>query len=286
MEKVFLMIRHLFSFCILALSFFSFAQESEPRIYGNNEGYEVLPTSYLFGDKVKLRSLPNPDSEVLDLLKIGTQLDILEKTKETMKFNGIESNWYKVKANDKVGYVLQGLISLEKLSHGKSDYFFALRRDENNAYLKIRNKTSDSTYSEIESRLGNEVFALEITGNRGFEGLDHIIRVNYIAEACMVEGGGQYYFSDGKKLTKAMEYSAIADGGVFWFYEELIFPNDEMGMPGKLIYKRNLGNFIEEDNDEDSWWTEEQVVTREFSWRNNSFHPDLEKFRLKLDEDE
>jgi hypothetical protein len=278
--------RYLIFYCLVFISVFAFGQNTEPRVYSPYDGYDPLPEAYLFGDNVKLRTQPNPDSEVLELLKLGTKIEILQKTEEKMNFNGMESFWYKVKVEDKIGFLLQGLISLEKLSHQKTDYFFALRRENNEAFLKIRYRTNDSTYVEKESTLENDVFSLEISDNRGLVDVNHILKVNYISEACMMEGGGQYYFSDGKQLIKALEYSEIADGGIFWFYEQLIFPNEEDGVPNKLVYKRNLGNFMEEDDPNSSYWTEEKVVTRVFSWKNNAFQPDLEKFRQKLDKDE
>lgn len=66
----------------------------------------------LFGDDVKFRAAPDVKSDVIALLKIGTEVEILEKTSKTILYNGIDSPFYKVNYNGKTGYVLGGLISL------------------------------------------------------------------------------------------------------------------------------------------------------------------------------
>ncbi|WP_141677730.1 SH3 domain-containing protein, partial [Tenacibaculum soleae] len=66
-----------------------------------SENYEFKngEIAYMFGNDVKLRDQPNAKSNVLALLKIGEQIEIMEKSDSTMKFDGIESPWYKVKTN-------------------------------------------------------------------------------------------------------------------------------------------------------------------------------------------
>ena len=106
---------------LLFITNFSFSQETK---YHNP--YLDLKSGeyyYLFGNDVKFRILPDTNSEVIELLKIGTEIQIIEKSSEILNYNGIESPFYKVKYNDKTGYILGGLISLEKRNFKNSKYF-------------------------------------------------------------------------------------------------------------------------------------------------------------------
>ena len=89
-----------------------------------SENYEFKngEVAYMFGNDVKLRDQPTAESNVLTLLKIGEQIEIIEKSNSTMQFDGIESPWYKVKTKDKVGFVLGSLISLDKATNGNLTY--------------------------------------------------------------------------------------------------------------------------------------------------------------------
>ena len=76
---------------VLLITKFSFSQETkyhDPNLdLKNGENY------YLFGNDVKFRQLPDSSSEVIDLLKIGTEIQILEKTDHKLNYNGIESSF-------------------------------------------------------------------------------------------------------------------------------------------------------------------------------------------------
>ena len=59
-----------------------------------------------------------------NLLKTATPLQILEKTKQTLKFDGINSSSYKVLINEKIGYVLGALISVDNFKSPKTNSTF------------------------------------------------------------------------------------------------------------------------------------------------------------------
>ena len=113
-------------------------------IFGQNPIYHH-PTNdlnigkhFLFGDDVKFREAPDVDSKVLALLKIGAEVEIVEKTNETVLFNGINSPFYKIQYNGKSGYVLGGLISLEKKESENTTYLFQYKKNEYYYNLIVR----------------------------------------------------------------------------------------------------------------------------------------------------
>jgi hypothetical protein len=131
--------------------------------------------------------------------------------------------------------------------------------------------TGGTSFLSGELSLETSAFSLDVFDDRGVEGIDHILYVNYYAEACGVNGGGVYLFYDGEQLAEAMDISSVADGGVFWFSEDLIFPDDEKGEEGYIIYEREHG----ESMDENMLW-DRTVSNRVYlKWENGQFTPDI-----------
>jgi len=248
---------------------FSYAQETvyhNPRIDLKNGEYY-----YLFGNDVKFRKLPNTNSEVIELLKIGTEIEIIDKSQETLVYNGIESPFYKVKFKNEIGYILGGLISIEKREINNSQYFFAFKKIQDNYSLIIRHLTKNSELKEIESELETHEFSVELYNNRGIEGIENVLFINYIAEACGIDGGGIYFFRTKNEIKKVFEIEEISDGGIYWFSETLIFPNDKKGVSGKIVYKKEAGVY----EDEETNWIEITKTSRELKWENEKIVPKI-----------
>lgn len=227
---------------------------------------------YLFGSDVKFRKLPDTDSEVIQLLQIGTKIQIIDKSNETKNYNGIESPFYKVKFNNEVGYILGGLISLEKLEKNNSKYLFAYKKDEENYSVIIRYLNENMELKETASELRTVEFSIDLFDNKGIEGVKNILFINYLAEACGVDGGGIYYFQLGNDLKKVFEITQVSEAGIYWLMEDLIFPTDEKGIKGKILYKKELGNY----KDEETNWVEINQISRELEWKNGEISPKLE----------
>ena len=239
-----------------------------------SENYEFKngEIAYLFGNDVKLRDQPNAESTVLTLLKIGEQIEIVEKLNSTMQFEGIESPWYKVKTNDTVGFVLGSLLSLDKATFGNLTYLVSLRRDENSLFVKTRVFGNGIDFKENISQLMTGEFSIKADGNKGIENITSIFQIDYLAESCGVDGGGIYLFYDGNNLLKAIDYTQVADADVYWFVEDYIFPNEEDGIEGKIVYKSEEG----QTKDYDTEWTESKMTRRILEWNGSEVIPKIE----------
>ncbi len=227
---------------------------------------------YLFGDNVKFRKLPDTKSDVLELLKIGTEIQVLKKSEETLKYNGIESYFYQVKYKNQIGYILGGLISLEKKERGNSKFLFTYKKDQDRYSIITRHINEKSEITEAITQLTTNDFSIELYSNKGIDGIDNILFINYLAEACGVDGGGIYFFQLNDKLKKVFEISQVSDAGVYWLSEDLIFPEDKDGVKGKIVYQKELGNY----KDETTNWTEINKVNRELEWKDGEILPKLE----------
>ncbi len=225
--------------------------------------------AYLFGNDVKLRAESNTDSSVLTLLKIGEKIKVLEKTNLTMLFDGIESPWYKVQFQDKIGFVLGALIAIDKSSYGGINYLVSLKKEKDNLYLKTRVVENGEDYLENISLLDTSDFYIKAYGNKGLDNVKSIFEIKYLAEACGVNGGGIYMFYFKKQLIKVIDYTEVVDGDTYWFHEKYVFPSDYGGEKGKILYKSKSGETIDYETE----WVEEKLVNRTLEWKNGEIHP-------------
>ncbi|MBS9461891.1 SH3 domain-containing protein [Flagellimonas sp. 389] len=237
-------------------------------------GFKPGDKVYLFGNDVKLRTAPDTKSKVLELLKIGEWVEIIEKTSSSWPYKGFDSPFYKVKYDDMTGYIIGGLLSLEKKTMNNTNYFFAYSREDDILFLNIRN-IKDGDYVENKVQLANPNIMVKAIGNQGLENLNDILYIDYISEACGMEGGSVYFFAHDKGLSKVAELSAISEAGQFSYSETFVFPYDEGGVPGKIVY-RNESHVIYE---EDSNWSKSSSEIRELSWTDGKLVPD---FREKI----
>jgi len=227
----------------------------------------------LFGDDVKFREAPDVKSQVIALLKIGTEVEILEKTSKTVLYNGIESPFYKVNYKGKTGYVLGGLISLEKKKTENATYLFAYQNEEFKYTLLIRALRENQSYEEISASLGSPGLSIDLMSNKGIKGIQHILRINNEPQACGELGGKIYFFETANQLQNVFATMVSSDAGVYWYNEELIFPEEDGGVADRIVYLKEQGEYGDEATNE----TSTTIVRRELRWENGAIFPKIEK---------
>ena len=229
----------------------------------------------LFGDQVKLRAGPNTDSEVRDLLDIGMGVKIIERNPRTQIYNGIESHWYKVAIQGEEGYILGGLIALDHVIMGEAVYLVSLGKEGDvlKGQVRVIREEGSRAYEEIAVNFPVESYLFQIEGKeiRGIDGVNNAILIDFVAEACGVNGGGSYIFDTGEKLIEAFRFIEASDAGVYSVTETLIFPDDQGGKEGTVIFKR----VVWELKDEETNWEETVSTEREIQWIGNQFFPKI-----------
>lgn len=254
----------------ILISKIGFGQDT--KYLSENYEFKIGEIAFLFGNDVKLREQPNSQSKVLTLLNIAEPIEIIEKSNSTMPFDGIESPWYKVKTKDKVGFVLGSLISLDKATYGNLTYLISLKKIGSTLFAKTRVLENGKEFKENISPLLTSEFSIKAIGNQGLGNIKSIFHIDYLSEACGVNGGGIYLFYDGNNFVKAIDYMQIADADAYWFFEEYTFPNEEGGMQGKIVYKRVAGETKEYETE----WTESKTTRRILEWNGREIIPKIE----------
>jgi hypothetical protein len=276
----------LLSFLIIAFS--SSAQSEDQRILSSYYEFEEGSTEFLYGDNVVFRAGPSSSAKAIDTLSIGSEIKIVRKTEETTNFNGLDWNWYKVKVGRKSGYVLAGLIALDRVKYDDVIYLVTVaginQSNDDYEYIDYRVRTrvirADSEFYGHESKLNTNSFYIEAFGNRGLTGVDNMLRINLYAEACGVDGGQVYLFNTGSRLVEGISLSSVSDGGVFWYTEKVIFPGDDDGWGELVHYEREYGEYMNDD----MTWTKATVHSLSLKWENDAFTPNIQEFEFGEDE--
>lgn len=223
---------------------------------------------YAFGHKIKLRAEPDIRSQVLDELVIGEWVKIVEKTPFSWPYNGFDSPFYKVTYNGMTGYLLGGLLSLDKKTVNDRPYFFAYAKQGSDTFLKVRTILHGS-YLEKQIPIKNPRFAIATMDNRGIPNLDGILYIDYKAGPDSVEDGGVYLFLNHFNLGDAVELSERKQAGSYYHSEQFIFPDDEGGLADKVLYKKVWGRNL----DIDTQWQQSARETRILSWTDGQLRP-------------
>lgn len=246
----------------------------DPVYHDVNINLETGKKYALFGNDVKFRKSPDVNSKVLALLKIGSEVEILEKTTETIVYNGIDSPFYKIAYKGQTGYVLGGLISLEQKQTDKLRYLFAYKKLEFQYQLLVRALDSNDEFKEEVTTLGATGFTVQLKDNMGLEGIDAILHVQNHPEACGVVGSDIYFFQYGKEYKKALQTTIFSEAGINWYNEKLIFPEEEEGVKNRIVFKKEQGEYGDEASNEIHIAT----TLRELRWENGQLLPKINEF--------
>ncbi|UJH66458.1 SH3 domain-containing protein [Allomuricauda sp. SCSIO 65647] len=250
---------------LLAICLFTNAQEKLHCLDGSCS-FEPGQIVYLFGDQVQLRVAPTREAKVLKTLPIGMHMVIQERHENSWRYKGVDSHYYKVDYKGTEGYVLGGLLALEKKTINDVVHLFGRGKIGEEDQLVIRTLQEDGSFKEKSIRLGNGQFYLTDLGTKGLPDVDGILLIDYVAEGCGIEGGGIYLFQQGKVLHQVARLSQVSDAGAYYFWEEFIFPEDKHGVAGKIRYKKEIGEYY----DEMANWKKTSVETKELVWVNNN----------------
>ncbi len=245
----------------------SFAQ----RIH-DIDTFEPGKQVYSFGNNVKLRTTPDTDSKVLELLKIGEWVEIIEKTDFTWPYKGIDHSFYKVKYNDMTGYILGGLLSLDRKTVNGIHYYFAYSQERGTTYLNIRSRNLGQLYEKKVPLTNTHNFSIKTYGTRDITHLDGIIHIQYYFD-WEYEEGGIYLFAHKGALT-AYEISSSHDFERSYHSERFIFPDEEGGVPEKIILKKEKGNHYSGD---ENLWLHTSLETWKLTWENGKLAPNFRK---------
>ena len=234
----------------------------------------------MYGNNVVLRADQTPESKALDTLRIGDPITIIKKGETTSDVNGRPSYWYKVKANNKTGYVLGGWISLDSKEINEKKYLVIFSERDERLYARTRVVSKDKSYYGHEIELSTYLISVDITDNHGLKEVDAIFVISMHAEACGVVGGQAFLFDSGERLFEAIRTSSVSEAGLFWFEESIEFKGPDYWEDNIVYFSSESGEYMDDSMD----WTKSVTNTVKLTWNGQQFTPDVRKLNFEESE--
>ena len=255
------------AFVALFLLYNSVYSQFDLNYIANGHEFEPGSTEYLFADNVKFRLAPDLNSEVHELLPIGTKITIVEKIEQKYTYAGLDSYWYKVEVNGKSGYLLGALISMATLTSDGTVFYTQIEKEENdNLSLHIRYKIPGNAYKETTIPLIAPYLSLNISNGKGLIGVNNILTIDSYSEPCD-HAAVMYVFWNGQELNHIAELRYFNTPERF-NRVKFIFPNDEGGINNKMVYYKESRKENELD------WTPVHEEVEEFQWTGKELVPE------------
>lgn len=248
-----------YPFLILFYSLFCFSQEeisSENFFWPYN--YQLPQDGIIAAKNCFVRAESSTNSALLDTLKIGDSIKIIDQSKNNLNLNNLNLPWvsieYKKKGALKKGYVWKGFIAIGNTSFKNLHFITCLsnqfkRKITDNGYTYDQNyfvftiKLCDENFTLLAEKTFNRIveenhtFTNTAIDNWGLKNISCIYRIAFNGEACGIPTEYNYFYWNGKKLDFLIEKYAVGDANAYYHTEELIFPKEKNGQPNCILKK-------------------------------------------------
>jgi hypothetical protein len=257
----------IFSLC-LGLAAASFAQDGDNWQYsdGNFEGFSTGGQWYTSVTDANLRSGPSLTASVLGKLPIGTLVTVNEVSKDTFEQRGLRYPWLlvncQVGGNTLKGYVWGGFMAMAHLQTPTDKYqpnagvlyltnLSAYNPQKNQITVQVRVAKDGKELAQTEFlTTGDPSYTPQFeVGFESLQGVKAVLTVNYSYPACGYPSGNNLVFWTNTALTRVLETSTVADGGVFYDSEEWILPNQRGGIGDHVLVVKDQSEFTEMGDD-------------------------------------
>lgn len=237
-------------------------------------------TVYSCAPKTKLFSRPNQNSKVITEVNANVLFVIDTLNEGSYDYKPEHPEFYPVRFNRKRMYVLSEQLAEFRLSFSKSNVIFFRKElgsdeDSNPQYkMHIRLCRAGEIVSETSIHLRQHLLSVELFDSKGLTEVDHLIFIHFYAQACGEEGGTTILMLKNDLINEIAQTINVSDAGVFGFKTNLIFPNDENGIAGKVIYTSELHTIYDEETE----WESVTASRRVHEWTGTQIFPEIENY--------
>ncbi|MNU48541.1 hypothetical protein D3C71_374630 [compost metagenome] len=243
-------------------SFVLHAQEvPEPQYWQLSAG----DTAIIFADIAYIRNNPGLEgTTVTDSLPAGTKVNMDREALSSSTVKGFRAAWqeisYRKDGQKKHGYIWLGLLAIghTRINNGQIciygfDRYVPVQGDQYASFscaVKLIGPQQQIVARHPFSFGYTEQSATEIKGlnGMGLKGLQHIVRIGFLGEACAISSDYYYFGWNGNTFIPLPEAYRVSDAGVFYHSEQMLFPSEHK-KGSNIIYKMiEEGTALEEDN--------------------------------------
>lgn len=216
------------------------AQEMLYREGGTKDSLTIL------ADTAYIRSQPSVSGQKIAALEAGRKVWVVEKGEDPQLISGFGAPWMRVRFWNKglpvEGYVWGGLTALGSYQRNGLRFLYGLDHALASGVYYARVKVLDSasrvlTSKTWELRSSEAVAETEgkVLGGMGLDSISTIVRVYFSGAACGVPSTYYYFGWNGTELLTLPGKTSEGDAGAYYHTEELLFPSEKGGAPGKII---------------------------------------------------
>lgn len=264
--------------CILfALGFTFFSVGQDYKYHSPYTGFEKGDTLYTFNAKNPVYKNADRKSEPYLNLPANTIVKVA-KTIETDYENPFDpESFLQVIAGGKMGFMQRKDLTAAKviISGSKRSMLFQFMLDTNRNYaLKYREFYEKQVVHETNLELMTSSFSVYMIHPKGIDSLTGILVLDHLAEACGYDGGDTFFYYDPENLEKMAHLISVGDGGVYYRTERFIFPADEGGLEGKVIFEGEEMYVIDEETE----WEEIKTERRVYKWLDGRLYPEFDRY--------
>ncbi len=238
--------------------------------------------TYIFADNVRVRKSPEiNNANIIDQLDTGDRVTILSRSEKSMVIDGYKEGWYKIgcrkKGKDLSGYVWGGFFSIGYSVRGERLFLTGIK-----SFKADTGFTAECRLVEKGKILSSVIFephylpdgnnegvygyavSSGLKGGLGLSGIENVLRLNFIYEACGYPGGNIWIGYGGNRLYYIGKDTSVSEAGVFHAEQRFIFPEGNKTGKDTVILIDENSEFDEKTND---YKLTEKKETK-FLWRN------------------
>ena len=274
----------LFSLLFTTLSFLMHAQEEAAAFELSQEfnlwNFQKGDHAYVFANVAYIRDYPSLESQVIDSLSEGNQVVIRSEAYNGNTIRGFYAPWHEVSyvkgKKQQKGFIWLGLLALNASENETGELFvYGFKKfSPSTAYAGAYYEAELKVFDKKQERIAKEIFHAEVNGQTaietkilsgmGLENIQNIHRVGFLSEACGIPTRYYYFAWNGTNLIHFPAKMTVADAGVFYHDETILFPSEHKGDP-TMIYK----NIIDAENVSEDFDAPRFIETKnqqEYTW--------------------
>lgn len=248
-----------------------------PQYFGPNIDFRSGDTVYTLQEQNDLKQKPTATATTMAVLGIAEQLIIDTTYREPYEAGYSKPLFYKVYYNGKRAYIHRNNIAMKGVEDPSTKLMLLFNlienKDRNNTLLIKEVNNSTQKAREFKLPLFGDVFSVSLTDTKGLTVIRGLIIVDYLAEACGVDGGKTYYSWSTDSIRYIAHVSQVVDGGEYSLEEALVFPADSCGKAGAILFKSDSYELVEEE----THWYRNIKTEKTYKWVNGRMEPAFNK---------
>ncbi|KDN53678.1 SH3 domain-containing protein [Flavobacterium seoulense] len=249
-------ITHTHKLTVLFLILFSTCSFAQNELTHDSYWIERENNNAIIGVKnCYIRNAPSINAKLLDSLQMGKEVLILKSTENKLKIKGINVSWIQIQYTNKsgetqTGFLWKGFLALGFQKNKQNTFLTTIDKIEtitkNNfeqemfsISAKILDQDNNLLYQKtIQKNITDSYYFEDKTiGGLGLKNISEIYRISFSGQACGIPSLYYYFGWDNKKFLELPEKYSVGDAGIYYYYENFIFPKESGGKPDLIIKK-------------------------------------------------